>query len=31
MRMGAKNGSGLMERLKKPGSDPIFGDGISPA
>ena len=31
MRVGAEIGSGLMERPKKPGDDPIFGDGISPA
>ena len=30
MLVGAAGGSGLMERSKKPGSDPIFGDGISP-
>ena len=30
MRVGAEDGSGLMERSKKPVSDPIFGDGISP-
>ena len=27
----AEDGSGLTERSEKPGSDPIFGDGISPA
>ena len=31
MRVATKDGSGLMERSEKPGSDPIFGDGISPA
>ena len=31
MFVGAKGGLGLMERSKKLGSDPIFGDGISPA
>ena len=31
MRVAAEDGSGLMERSEKPGSDPIFGDGISPA
>ena len=31
MRVAAESGSDLMERSKKPGSDPIFGDGISPA
>ena len=30
MRVAAEDGSGLMERSEKPGSDPIFGDGISP-
>ena len=27
----AEDGSGLTERSEKPGNDPIFGDGISPA
>ena len=31
MRVAAEDGSGLMERSEKPGSDPIFGEGISPA
>ena len=31
MRVAAEDGSGLMERSEKPESDPIFGDGISPA
>ena len=31
MRVAAESGSGLMERSEKPGNDPIFGDGISPA
>ena len=31
MRVSADGGSGLMERSEKPRSDPIFGDGISPA
>ena len=31
MRVAAEDGSGLMERLEKPGSDPIFGEGISSA
>ena len=31
MLVGVESGSGLMERSKKPGNDPIFGDGISPA
>ena len=31
MRVAAEDGSGLMKRSEKPGNDPIFGDGISPA
>ena len=31
MRVSAEDGSGLMKRSEKPGNDPIFGDGISPA
>ena len=31
MRVAAEDGSSLMERSEKPGSDPIFGDGISPS
>ena len=31
MRVAAEGGSGLTERSEKPGDDPIFGDGISPA
>ena len=31
MRVAAESCSGLTERSEKPGSDPIFGDGISPA
>ena len=31
MRGAAKDGLGLMKRSEKPGSDPIFGEGISPA
>ena len=31
MRVAADSGSGLMKRSEKPGSDPIFGDGISPS
>ena len=31
MRVAAEDGSGLMERSEKPVSDPIFGEGISPA
>ena len=27
----AESGSGLMKRSEKPGNDPIFGNGISPA
>ena len=31
MLVAAEDGSGLTERSEKPGNDPIFGDGISPA
>ena len=31
IRVAAEDGSGLMERSEKPVSDPIFGEGISPA
>ena len=31
MRVAAEGGSGLMKRSEKPGNDPIFGEGISPA
>ena len=31
MRVAAEGGLGLMKRSEKPGSDPIFGDGISPS
>ena len=30
-RVAAEDGSGLTERSEKPGRDPIFGAGISPA
>ena len=31
MLVSAEGDSGLMEHSEKPGNDPIFGDGISPA
>ena len=31
MRVVAEDGSDLTERSEKSGSDPIFGDGISPS